>query len=74
MKASAAPIIRTFGFRRVLIVNVFLSTGFMAVNGFFTAATPHAIIFALLLVGGFLARSNSPRSTRWLTPTSRPRR
>ena len=53
MKASAAPIIRTFGFRRVLIVNAFLSTGFMAVNGFFTAATPHAIIVALLLAGGF---------------------
>jgi EmrB/QacA subfamily drug resistance transporter len=53
MKATAAPIIRTFGFRRVLIVNAFLSTGFLAVNGFFTAATPHAIIFALLLAGGF---------------------
>ena len=53
MKASAAPIIRSFGFRRVLIVNAFISTGFMAVNGFFTAATPHAIVFALLLAGGF---------------------
>ncbi|MGO9484956.1 MAG: MFS transporter [Rhodomicrobium sp.] len=53
MKASAAPIIRTFGFRRVLIVNALISAVFMAVNGFFTAATPHAVIFAVLLAGGF---------------------
>ncbi len=53
MKASAAPIIRIFGFRRVLIVNALISAVFMAVNGFFTAATPHAVIFAVLLAGGF---------------------
>jgi EmrB/QacA subfamily drug resistance transporter len=53
MKATAAPVIRTFGFRRVLIVNALISTLFMGVNGFFTAATPHAIIFAVLLAGGF---------------------
>jgi EmrB/QacA subfamily drug resistance transporter len=53
MKASAAPIIRALGFRRVLIVNAIISAAFMAVNGFFTAATPHALMFALLLAGGF---------------------
>ncbi len=53
MKASAAPIIRALGFRRVLIVNALVSTAFMAANGFFTAATPHALMFALLLAGGF---------------------
>jgi MFS family permease len=53
MKTTAAPIIRTFGFRRVLIVNALISTGFMAVNGFYTAATPHLLIVAILLVGGF---------------------
>ncbi len=53
MKASAAPIIRTFGFRRVLIVNALISAVFMGVNGFFTAATPHVLIFAVLLAGGF---------------------
>jgi EmrB/QacA subfamily drug resistance transporter len=53
MKATAAPVIRTFGFRRVLIVNALISTLFMGVNGFFTAVTPHAIIFAVLLAGGF---------------------
>ncbi|MGO9982814.1 MAG: DHA2 family efflux MFS transporter permease subunit [Rhodomicrobium sp.] len=53
MKATAAPIIRTFGFRNVLIVNALISAGFMAANGFFTAGTPHMIIIATLLVGGF---------------------
>ncbi len=53
MKASAAPIIRALGFRRVLIVNAAVSTAFMAANGFFTAATPHALMFAVLLAGGF---------------------
>jgi MFS family permease len=53
MKVSAAPVIRAFGFRRVLIVNALISTAFMALNGFFTAATPHALIFAALLIGGF---------------------
>lgn len=53
MKMSAAPIIRTFGFRRVLIVNAIISTCFMAVNGFYTAATPHLLIVAFLLTGGF---------------------
>jgi EmrB/QacA subfamily drug resistance transporter len=53
MKTTAAPIIRTFGFRRVLIVNALISSCFMAVNGFYTAATPHLVIVAILLAGGF---------------------
>jgi len=53
MKATAAPIIRTFGFRRVLIVNAAVSAGFMGVNGFYTAATPHLVMVVLLLAGGF---------------------
>ncbi len=53
MKASAAPIIRALGFRRVLIVNAVISAAFMAANGFFTAAWPHALMFAVLLAGGF---------------------
>ncbi len=53
MKATAAPVIRQFGFRNVLIVNALISTGFMAVNGFFTAATSHFIIIGVLLTGGF---------------------
>lgn len=53
MKATAAPIIRTFGFRHVLIANAIVSAGFLAANGFFTAATPHLVIIAVLLAGGF---------------------
>ena len=53
MKATAAPILRQFGFRNVLIVNGVLSVGFLIVNGFFTAATSHAAIVAILLAGGF---------------------
>jgi EmrB/QacA subfamily drug resistance transporter len=53
MKATAAPIIRRFGFRTVLIVNAAISSAFLAATGFFTAETPHAVIIAMLLAGGF---------------------
>ncbi len=53
MKATAAPIIRRFGFRNVLIVNALISSAFLAATGFFTAATAHAVIIATLLAGGF---------------------
>ena len=53
MKATAAPIIRRFGFRNVLIVNAAISSAFLAATGFFTAAMPHAVIVAALLAGGF---------------------
>ena len=53
MKATAAPIIRYFGFRNVLIANAIISAGFLAANGLFTIATPHMIIIAVLLAGGF---------------------
>jgi EmrB/QacA subfamily drug resistance transporter len=53
MKASAAPIIRTFGFRNVLIVNAIICTFFMGANGLFTAATSHSVIVIVLLAGGF---------------------
>jgi EmrB/QacA subfamily drug resistance transporter len=53
MKATAAPIIRGFGFRNVLIVNSLISSAFLAATGFFTAATAHAVIIATLLMGGF---------------------
>ncbi len=42
MKTAAQPILRAFSFRRVLIV-----------NAWFTAATPHWVVMAVLLVGGF---------------------
>jgi len=53
MKTTAQPILKRFGFRRVLIVNALISTCFLAGNGFFTTATPHTIIMAALLIGGF---------------------
>ena len=53
MKATAAPLIRRFGFRNVLIVNALISSAFLAATGFFTAATAHAVIIAMLLAGGF---------------------
>ena len=46
MKATAAPVIRAFGFRFVLIVNALISVVFMGANGLFTAAArPHVLIF-----------------------------
>ncbi|MBI4725081.1 MAG: multidrug efflux MFS transporter [Rhodomicrobium sp.] len=53
MKATAAPLIRRFGFRTLLIVNALISAWFMAANGFFTAATSHFVIICVLLAGGF---------------------
>ncbi|BDV33469.1 MFS transporter [Methylocystis iwaonis] len=53
MKTTAQPILKRFGFRRVLIVNALICTGFLAANGSFTQATPHWLIMTMLLVGGF---------------------
>jgi EmrB/QacA subfamily drug resistance transporter len=53
MKFTAQPILRRFGFRSVLLVNGVLSSCFIAGYGFFTPATPHALIIGLLLMGGF---------------------
>ena len=53
MKTTAAPIIRRYGFKRVLVVNALISSLFMAVIALFTPATPHAVILGLLFVGGF---------------------
>jgi EmrB/QacA subfamily drug resistance transporter len=53
MKVSVQPIIRTFGFRRVLIANTIICSGFLFSYSFFGPATPHAAIFMALLAGGF---------------------
>ena len=53
MKFSATSIIRRFGFRRILVVNAFISGLFLASYGLFTHATPQWLIFVALLVGGF---------------------
>jgi MFS family permease len=53
MKTTAAPILRHFGFKRVLVTNAVVSSCFLAAIALFTAGTPHSIILAVLLVGGF---------------------
>ena len=54
MKATAAPILRLFGFRQVLIYNAVLSAAFLGCYGLFTPSTPVAVMMSLLLIGGFL--------------------
>jgi MFS family permease len=53
MKAFAAPILRRFGFRRVLIWNQLLATLCIAACATFTRGWPPLAIFAILLAGGF---------------------
>jgi EmrB/QacA subfamily drug resistance transporter len=53
MKLTAAPILRAFGFRRVLVWNTLICALFMAFYGLFRPSTPYALILATLLVGGF---------------------
>ncbi len=53
MKTTAAPIIRRFGFKRILVTNAAVSSLFIAAIALFTAGTPHGIVLAVLLVGGF---------------------
>ena len=53
MKATAAPIIRQFGFKRVLVSNAVISSFFIAAVALFTIGTPHIVVLAVLLVGGF---------------------
>ncbi len=53
MKFSASTILRRWGFRRVLIVNGVISALFLASCGLFTAQTPHWLLLAALLTGGF---------------------
>jgi EmrB/QacA subfamily drug resistance transporter len=54
MKLVAAPILRRFGFRRVLVLNAVLSSAFVALPAVFTAATPWFMVVAGLALGGFL--------------------
>ena len=53
MKTTARPIIRRFGFKRVLIVNAVAVAALSASYALFRATTPHWILIATLLVGGF---------------------
>ena len=53
MKLAAPPILRRFGFRRVLIANALIAAAFVALPALFTPATPVAVMTSLLLIGGF---------------------
>ncbi len=46
MKTTARPILRRFGFWRVLVVNALISSAFIGANALFTPETPHAAIVA----------------------------
>ncbi|HVC56027.1 MAG TPA: DHA2 family efflux MFS transporter permease subunit [Stellaceae bacterium] len=52
-KLFVGPIIRTFGFRRVLIGNTLVSGVFLFGYSLFRPTTAHAVIFLALLAGGF---------------------
>ncbi len=53
MKIAATPIIRTFGFRPILIINSFINMFFLAGCALFVPTTAHSVIFIFLLLGGF---------------------
>ncbi|MGE0238144.1 MAG: MFS transporter [Parvibaculaceae bacterium] len=53
MKFTAARILKRFGFRSVLLFNAVVSAAFLGVQGLFTPETPHLLILAVLLAGGF---------------------
>ena len=53
MKTLAARIIRTFGFRNIMIVNAVVSSVFLAACALFTVTTPLLLIMIILVVGGF---------------------
>lgn len=54
MKFLASTMLRTGGFRTVLIGAAFLSGCFIIANALFTPQTPHLVIIAVLIGAGFL--------------------
>ena len=73
MKTTAAPILRRFGFKRVLVTNAVVSSFFLAAIALFTAGTPHAVSSSAL-VGGFLKSLEFTciNSIAYPTSTSKP--
>jgi EmrB/QacA subfamily drug resistance transporter len=53
MKTTVTPIIRTFGFRPVMLTNTVICSAFLFSYSLFQPSTPHLIIFLTLLAGGF---------------------
>jgi EmrB/QacA subfamily drug resistance transporter len=53
MKTLAARLIRTFGFRNIMVINAVVSSVFLAASALFTVTTPLLLIMIILVVGGF---------------------
>jgi hypothetical protein len=53
MKATAAPVLKRFGFRTTMIWNGMVASAFIAAIAFFRPDTPLAVIYTVLLCGGF---------------------
>ena len=53
MKAAAPAALGRFGFKHVLIACSFFASLILVIHGFFTAMTPHWLIFLVILTGGF---------------------
>jgi EmrB/QacA subfamily drug resistance transporter len=53
MKTTAPPIIRRFGFKRILIVNTVVTALTLMCYSLFTATTPYAIVVTVLFSAGF---------------------
>jgi MFS family permease len=54
LKFFAARILRYGGFRRVMVFSALAGAAMIAVNGWFSPATPIAVILLILVVAGFL--------------------
>lgn len=53
MKTTAQPIIKRFGYKRVLVVNTLITAATLMAWGAFTPQTPLPLMIAALLIGGF---------------------
>jgi EmrB/QacA subfamily drug resistance transporter len=53
MKIGVQTIIRTLGFRTVMVGNAVISAAFLGSYALFQPSTPHVVIFCALLAGGF---------------------
>jgi MFS family permease len=53
MRATAAPILRRFGIKRVVVYNAAIAAGMIAACALFVPGVTHAFIIAMLLIGGF---------------------
>src|SRR3569833_203531 len=63
MKTLAARIIKTFGFRNIMVVNAVISSAFLAACALFTVTTPLLLIMIILVVGGFFRALQFTAST-----------